>query len=253
MSAAIPWLPDCALASAENVEPVARCLRDWSQEWLAGGCLSAPPRWERPGGMEALAFGTETLRERPGFRLLLREGGRRELLSALLGRAIGERDLRSTADRRVTDHLFTAAMEALGDRLAALLPRSAPGEEAGSFLLPISCGGQGMVLGIEAGQAVLVEMARERAGSPRPVERPEPLAPVLGAQPVRLSARIGSSRLPLAELESLGIGDVLTLDTPIDDPLDACIEGKRAAAGALTLVPAEDRFSLQLERPTAQW
>lgn len=250
---AVSWLPDSALTDARTCEPFARCLGGWADDWLPRPLLSLPPRWER-AECGPSASGYETISERNGCRLLMRIDGELELASALLGKEIGDRSLRSKADRLAIRKLSDAAIDDLSRRVgqAADLPGRGDHDECG-FALPVSCIEPIPLFRLEASPGLLAGVARQWAGSARPGSVSQDRWPSLGDQPVRLSALAGRSRLLLSEVESLGIGDVLTLDTPVDALLDACVEYRAGAESALSLIPGDDGFMLQIERPPVQW
>jgi flagellar motor switch/type III secretory pathway protein FliN len=251
---AIPWLPESALTDARTCEPAARCLRNWSEDWLQKPGLCVPPRWEKAekgvGGT-----GYEAIGDGSGYILSIRIDGELELASALLGKDIDDRNLRTSADRLLIRKLTDAAIDDLARRVSQVLgSRDSQGPLGEcSFALPVSCIEPAPLFRLEASQGLLAGIARHWAGSARPAAAPQEWRASLDGQPVRLSALAGRTRLLLAEVEHLGIGDVLTLDTPVDGLLDACIEHRISAAGALSLIPGEDGFMLQIERPPIQW
>ena len=248
-----PWLPESALIDTRTLEPVAKCLAGWSDAWLSGAALSAPPRWEKSGpGEGSAAHGFTKVREGSGHTLWLRTDGELELASALLGRELGPRDLRSEADRLVVQQVIDGALDALESGIEKVLP-AADGGEGEGFFLPIDCAESLPLFRLEAERAVLVAMAKKWAGAPREKATLAPLRSSIERQPVHLSALVGASRLPLADLDSLGIGDVLTLDVPVGGLLGACIDQRPSADAALALNPSEDQLTLQIERPAAQW
>jgi len=233
---AIPllWLPDSALLDARTAEPVARYVQQWASEWFAAARPCLPPRWEK------LAHGPATLgfalhHEGRGFRLAVHEEGRLALGSQLLGRALAEHDLRTPQ---------------VGSLLDNVLPQD---NSPDGFALPVTSADGELLLRIEAGAGLLALLARGWAGSGRKRAPLSPRSAAMGPQPLRLGARLGSSRLALAEIETLEIGDVLTLDTPLAAPLDALIDDVPNASGALALVPGESGIQLQLTRPATQW
>ena len=67
----------------------------------------------------------------------------------------------------------------------------------------------------------------------------------LVAAPVRLSAEIGRTSLPLAEVLELRGGAILDLDSAADDPADLYVNGRRLGTGKLVLVDGE--WALQIE------
>ncbi|HTN14550.1 MAG TPA: FliM/FliN family flagellar motor C-terminal domain-containing protein [Sphingomonadaceae bacterium] len=249
--APIRWLPESALLDARTAEPVARCIQAWAGEWFAATRPDLPPRWERQEP-ETLEMGFSPAFETQGFRIALREDGRVALAAQLLGRELSERDLRTAQDRVVIDHLVEEALQALGTMLGNAMPTDSSGETA-SFALPVHSPSGELLLRIEAGPALLTTLALGWAESPRKRAALARRKAALAAQPLRLSARIGASRLALAQIEALGPGDVLTLHTPLTAALDALIDDAPAATGALGLVPGESDFQLQLTRPATQW
>ncbi len=250
---AVSWLPDSALTDARTCEPAARCLGEWADDWLHGRVLAVPPRWEKAerGLSDA---GYEAIGDGAGYRLSMRSDGELELASALLGKDLGERSLRTKGDRLAIRKLTDAAIDDLVRRVGQVFGtrEDDPLGEC-TFALPVSCFEPIPLFRLEAAQGLLSRMARQWAGSPRPLSVPQDRFAALHDQPVRLSALVGRSRLRLSDVESLGIGDVLTLETPVDGQLDACIEHRPGAADALSLIPGEHGFVLQIERPPVQW
>ena len=254
--AADPWLPESALTDRRSCEPVALCLSEWSKDWLQGHALSVPPRWERQEGGRSPA-GYETIGENSGYTLAMRLDGQLELASALLGREVTDRSLRTGNDRLLIRKLADAAIDDLARRIGHLLDPSdetasaANGERA--FALPASCIEPIPLFQIEASQGLLVGIARKWAGNPRATPAPDPWRSSLPEQAIRLSALAGRSRLGLTEVENLGVGDVLTLDTPVNGLLAVCIDRRPGAQEALSVVPGDDKLMLQIEKAPAQW
>jgi flagellar motor switch/type III secretory pathway protein FliN len=255
---ALPWLPACALASPRSAEPVVRCLEAWSGDWLAAECLEPQPRWEPHEKVSRNSRKFEQVASLNGFCLSISDSGKLALTCAMLGRTIPQRDIRTAQDRAVLDHLLESALDDLARRLQAALPAHpshpvpALDPESGYFLT-IGCGAIARALQFQVATPVMVQLARSWAGSPRPAPALEPRQTALDLQRLALSARIGTSRLTLSELENMAAGDVLALASPIADPLTACIDGRPVGDAALSLHPQDDCFMLQIERPASQW
>lgn len=248
---AVPWLPSSALLDARTAAPVVRALGDWSADWLSAGALTAPPRWEAFDA-DAGTMGYRLVHQ-GGFRLLAREDGGTDLAELLLGRSLGERGCRTHQDRVVIDHLAKVALAALAERLGDVLPRSDETPASQWFALPIAAPTGVMLLRIEAARPVLVALAAEWAGPARRNPAPAARGASFSAHRVRLSARIGTIRLALTQIEALEVGDVLTLDAPLNGPIDACIDGRRTGDAALSLVAERESLNLKIERPACQW
>lgn len=245
----LPWLPDSALLDARTAEPVARCVQEWAGEWFAAPQPCLPPRWEKLAHSPA-TLGFTSLHEGRGFRLAIHEEGRLALGSQLIGRPIAGHDLRTPHDRAVIENLVRKSLASLGSLLEAALPK---GNSTEGYALPITSADGELLLRIEAGAGLLALLARGWAGQSRKRAPLGPRSAAIWPQPLRLSASIGSSRLALAEVETLEIGDVLTLDTPLSASLDALIDNVPTATGALALVPGESGLQFQLTRPATQW
>lgn len=240
MSTPVAWLPQSALFEVRTAAPVANVVAEWSREWLSGGVLSVPPRWEPCVTTEMAGL------HPPGEEAKLRLAG------MLLGREITDRDVRAKGDRFVVDALVTHATDALSCELVRLLgsPDRSDGE---CFVLPILAEDGTPVLRIEAGRDALVALAKHWAGPVRAGTPPAAFRSALDEQRVRLAARLGSSRLTLPEIEALAPGDVLLLDTPVPEAVEAWIDEQSAAPSALTVIPGDDKLKLQIVRPASQW
>ena len=249
---AIPWLPDCALMSARSVEPVAQCFQGWAADWLVTGDITVSPRWEKSG---TTFTDTQPALDRKAYRLLINNEGRNELACAMLDRSVTERNIRTPMDRAVIDHLLGNALEELSGRLDSLFPDPGDGTRPFyTFFLPIGISGGANIMRLETSARALSAIVKGWAGIPRPaMPAPEPARSALEGYSIGLSARLGTSDLPLPDLERLEVGDVLALDLPVENPLNALIDGKPVAASALTLLSRDDCFMLQIERPPSQW
>lgn len=252
MNEIVPWLPRSALADIRTGEPIARALEEWSTAWLARGSVTTASCWE-PSDCDAETTGYVPAYRGKCHRLLVREDATLDIASLLLGRELGERECRARHDWVVIEHLVGDALTALGQILGNTLDLASGDLREDRFVMQIALEGDSVPLLLEAGRSALVMLATQWAGPPR---RTDPLPArklALVAQSLELGARIGASRLTLAEIDALEAGDVLLLDTPIVDPVDACIDGKPVGQGAFSLVSGDDQLRLQIERPVAQW
>jgi hypothetical protein len=251
MNEAVPWLPSSALGDARTAEPVARALAEWSAAWLVTGAITVPPRWEVCDIANG-PMGYVSANQGEDYRLLLREDTTFDLAALLLGREIGERECRTGCDRVVIQHLVEVALAALAETLANILKQAGGDRSDNWYALPIGWNGVSL-LRVEATRSVLVAIVREWAGPARRGMQLAPRRAGLVGQPVSLSAQIGTSRLALAEIEALEIGDVLTLDTPLSAPITACIDGRCTGNTAFSLTRVDGNLNLQIERPASQW
>lgn len=61
-----------------------------------------------------------------------------------------------------------------------------------------------------------------------------PLPAALQGLPLTLSVRIGSTRMSVGDLATLGEGSLIALDARLDTPLEICLEDRVIARGELT-------------------
>lgn len=258
IASAEPWLPDSALRCSRSVAPITTCLEEWSNAWLAGSCLSVSRQWERMDRSELPSGDFDNVSEATSFALRIRRDARLILASAMVGRKLTERELRNTRDRLVIDYLVKEALEDMCGRLKSVLPSELGGETATTsardiFVIVIGCGATDSIIRLEAEMGLLVRIVQEWAGPPRNLGEPQSLQTAFAELELRLSGRIGGSRHSLAELETLGIGDVLMLDAPHTSPIAACLNSQRKGEAALSVLAQEESLMLKIERPANQW
>ncbi|WP_324740470.1 FliM/FliN family flagellar motor C-terminal domain-containing protein [Tsuneonella sp. CC-YZS046] len=249
------WLPECALTSPIAVKPMADWLDEWSRAWLVSGRLTPAPAWkEARRDTWSDTGGTTQWQDDSGFRVSSRAETQHLLAGAMLGHAITDRDIRTPGDRMVIGDLVKAAIKDLSDKLDAKLQGALP-TPAGEaeYCLPIFLDAGPEILAITARRSIVTGLARRYAGPPR--SRPEPgeRSQALARQEIGLSAIIGRTRLGLRDLERLGIGDVITLGTPTDRPLDVSMGGISCSSAAASLALQGERFGLRIERHVNQW
>ena len=74
-------------------------------------------------------------------------------------------------------------------------------------------------------------------------ERPANLSLVMDV-PVSLTIELGSCQLPMREVLQLGVGSVVQLDKPADEPVELRVNGKLIARGEVVVI--EDRFGVKI-------
>lgn len=255
------WLPRSALSSPLAVERIAECLAEWSKAWLAVGRLTYPPGWRAATGGEGDVAGwTTECGDANGFSLHSLPGAHCLLASGLLGRPVQGRDMKPARDKFIVSHVVRAALDDLAKRIGVLAgagasPRAAsrPAMPEARYLLPVSLdqGEEILIIGVE--ETTLVELAREAAGAvpARPI--PEGRRRALASQTIGVSALVGRNRLGLKDVESLGVGDVLKLETSPQGLLDITVNGKVRGREAASLLLGENAFELQIRKQASEW
>lgn len=149
--------------------------------------------------------------ERPGFRIMLPESGRRVLLAGAIGAALS--GLASTeADDRLLAGFADRLVDALAEDLVGALPPGAsdPTEMRIDLLLGEAVFAT-LVLSRRAMLALVKTQFVPRSGK-RP---PRPRGEAIAAVDVPLSATIGSAALTVEDIAHLAVGDVLILDRAV--------------------------------------
>lgn len=248
------WLPESGFTGPSAVEPVARALDLWSAEWLTGSRLAAPFAWERADQRDLHSHDRNGA---GGIHLAPVAGGRASLATALFGVPMDERARRTVADDMLIADIIEAASADLRQRIEACFPAARasdrPGSTAPGYSLPVTLNGGEAVFTIHAAHSLLIAAARLRAG---PSRKPGALAPrgeALADHTVTLNAVIGRNRVALPDLERLGIGDVITLDTATTAPLELRVGPSWRARDAATVTLADAHFAIRIERPVQQW
>lgn len=62
--------------------------------------------------------------------------------------------------------------------------------------------------------------------------------------PVRLTAELGSCKLPMGDVLQLKAGSVVQLEKPVAEPVDLLVNGKLIARGEVVVL--EDRFGIKI-------
>lgn len=204
---------------------VSQWARDWGCDTPALDCRRAsdpdnrrePPAlaWRecREGAAGCIWFGWQT-------------GAVAEMQRSLFGEAATSHG--ASGRPRMAPALAERAFESLLDTLAASVGDvgASVTAEAEPESALFASGAGGVTAHLRLGKLSIVFMmdaASVERLAPRASRALEPLSPVdypqvLSALPVRLWVGIGGTRVGLTTLMSVGIGDVVVLDSPVDEP-----------------------------------
>lgn len=217
-----PWLPADALQPAHFEQLVSRTLEEWSSHWFKKARATCRTRLREVGAISSpvlhwmgwgqdCAIGTD-------------EAGRLALAEAMLGRPIGANAVQP-ADRPLLEDLARQCLEDLAGRISWLIehdrsPEIVAGQSglgAGmSWEIGLRRGATSINLSI--GRSALVRWRKSLA----PKSAPPALGRIraaLGPTRIELGLKLGQCALRLAELEGLGAGDVVILNTEVGSPL----------------------------------
>ena len=242
MNPASPWLPDACLKGTRPVRQIRDAIADWSRYWIVGDPWLLIGSWQ-PGPVPAVDW--QVLRDGRHASL---QGGPGVVLRLALA-MLGERDRTdlSRRDLKFLRRLAGAALDDLNGRLDGLHPRSATApESAARENWSVSAGPRAEPL-------LRVTVAREQlcllARGAYPPGKPRGLLAsrdsVAADVRVPVAAHLGSTALPVAQLDTLEPGDVIVLDRPVSAPATLMV-AERDTALACTITRDGASISLQL-------
>lgn len=227
----LAWLPPNALAAAVERLPIRDTIAAWSAHWFAG------PAAELIGvermGIDARLDG-DAFTHDEGMTVIAAEAAGVAVGNAMFG---PPDEAATDADRIAIAHAVNAALADLRARFAQLvgMDDKAPWRQAlistsAGTCFRVRIGKLAPALTIVIGNALLAAAVRNRL--PRTAHGPKvrPLAEGLALHPVAVSARLGACMLMTRDLAGLAAGDVIVLDTSLDDPVEIAIDGRPQVA-----------------------
>lgn len=252
------WLPKDAFTGPATIAPLAEALASWSAEWLAQGRATLPYAWvpqERAFPFQHPPHGEDG--SGSSFTLTAASQGEHALIAALFGQAGGRAPLRNAADSALLRHVAEAARADLtrliGERFAPAATTPSELADGPFWCLPITLDDETEIFTLIAAEALLIAVARQQASNGFKRQSLAPRQEALHDQPIAIAPIIGLNRVALADLEKLGAGDVIPLDTPIGAALDLSIGARARAGGAATIALTDQQFEIRIERPISEW
>lgn len=244
------WLPECALVSPAGIAAIERALADWSDTWLAQSLLEASGSWRQRVG----PLPEWSVELAPGLALCCSPEDHVSLASALFGRELSEKNLRTDQDKALIASLVDQALGDLGKALLALCPGKPDGEDAlADYALDLGLADQPACITLAATREWLVSLAQAQAAPARRRAALDDQDGLFDQQDVTVGAILGHSRLTLAEVQDLAVGDVIVLDEAMSRPLDITLNGAPVASEAASVELAHNTHSLKLSKAPHQW
>jgi len=239
------WLPRDVMIHDVVRETVELAVASWSARWFADPYASVTTMKPMPGD-------PRNEKDEAGWRIYrsaIAIRGTRPALSRMTDRALdidaSMPDL-TEADRYVLTGLERAILENLAEGLELAFGLTGDGQPSPQKILDPLAEDGGVVVSLAdpAGRDILavaipadVLLPRIKAHLGPPSRRMESLPSLtepLGSVNVAIEARVGRVELTLAELNGLGVGDVLILDRTLDQAVDiASAETRQIFAKAM--------------------
>lgn len=220
------WLPNGSLTDDRVRRALAGTVEGWAKRYVQGAIVGIALRTER-----RLASDTPGLVvERPGFRIMLPESGRRVLLAGAIGADCS--GLASTdADDRLLSGFADRLVDALAEELVSALPPGSadPAEMRVDLLL-----GEAVFATLVLSRRIMLALVKVQFVAKSGKRPPRPRSEALVAVDVPLSATIGSAALTVEDIAHLALGDVLILDRTV-----AAGASLRLDAGAAAIARGE--------------
>lgn len=224
-----PWLPPGAFDAGLAERALAPAVARWSAKWFASVELALSGAFARWAG-EAGEW--QTLEN--SLALSANEEAQVELAALMLGAAPDAKAIKP-ADRALLLSSVQPCLRDLESELAGVfeLPRNLPWEKRASpaefedaRIVSLGVRGRPALLRLAVDAVLLVPLIRSAAPPDGPKPRLASLDRSLEKQEIYVSALIGRSTIALADLATVGPGDVLRLDRAAEDPVALAIDHK---------------------------
>lgn len=249
-----PWLPKAALFDSTLADAVADRARAWARHWFVDERrveVRLCPGAAFPGAPDgARAWVSDDV------SLLL--DPRAPLAFWMLDLTPGAHKA-NAADTKLLERLAASAARDLFERVRGLFGLEPPAD-APQARRPA---GEDLVFSFGLGAAtnlLHLVVAPGRAIGARKALLPTAPAPprvhaiqnALAGQTIRVGAMVGLARLPLADIRSLSVGDVVVLDRGQDEALDLAIEGARVEGASCEIGGDDANLTLRLRHSGKQ-
>ena len=246
MTTVSEWLPIGHLTSTAVTNLVGRVVSDWSEAWFSESQIKLSLL--RPADGQASRKDWSPCGP---CRLGVTRSGRLKLALLALD-ASSEPQPMTDADLQIIEGVQAALVKDLGDRLARLLEVKSSAEnegQPGSDDLIATLWAENIeICQLSFCRNLIAALARRQA-PPRRIHDEAPVSRIeaLGPNRVALEAHFGSVELSLAEIRNLAVGDVLVLDTALNDPIALLLKPQGTAIVAGRLTQLDDHLALALE------
>lgn len=237
------WLPGDTPVPPALERRLAECVAEWSGRWFVADPLVVGPLARGA----ALDLAWHALGD--GMMLGLAPTAAVAIGARILGIAVGER---GAADQSLLDEVAEACLIDLRQTLAGTFaasrdaawhPVAGPGERVA-------------VIGSPLRPLLAIALTSERFAALARASLPRTTPPSLGAghaalarTAVTVGAALGRCTISLAELQALGTGDVLVLDTPVDAAVPLAVDGVPLPRGRCVVVGANGVSALEILQP----
>ena len=224
------WLPTEAFSESAVKTALCGPVERWSKRWFAKGAVAVaavhPAEIAEPSSQSRIAAGTLAEAELTGR-------GKRVLLEAALDVELAGQTL-SEGDHAVLEAFAGAALQDLVSILDETFRAAADGNGP-RLRISLSLGG-GDLLAVTLPRHVLVPALRARLAAARGNrDVPRSRLGALASTKVTAEAVLGQAELSFADLSNLGVGDVVILDRPLQEPVDLRLSGgQRIGRGRLS-------------------
>lgn len=218
------WLPAECLLDDRLRRLAAAAVAEWSAAWFVRRRFEVT-RWQASAEMPSREAWRSDLGALP-FRLSPSAGRR------LVDLALDTRTETASgdADHQLIGRFEHRLLSDLSSRLRAAFDVTDGGEDgvvpAPAVVVSIADASTPELLAVALPVGAVIAARKRLVGPPRPAaRRPQSRPMAVSASRVELRTVVGRSRLPLQAIGELAVGDVLVLDTGVDDKLAMVLPG----------------------------
>lgn len=256
MIAARRWLPESCFVSPQLAKPFAHGVAQWCAHWFADCLWKVADTWvpEAPtaSAERQMALGFEI----GGLSCWIRTEGTANLVEALLDCDLSKPSL-SQGDQRLFEMLKDKVLEDLRSRFEAIGIPNMVTENVGPayerapeplYTLEVLSKAQQTMMALTAERSYLVQIALALAPPSQAKTKLTALSEVIDEIEVHLGVCLGQASIPLMDVNSLVIGDVIALNAGVHEELSITIDGLQTAQSIVTLQSNHPNINLHMTR-----
>jgi flagellar motor switch/type III secretory pathway protein FliN len=224
----LDWLPSNAFGDSRIADLIDQSVQLWSKRWFARVGFGPSQLTTHKRGSRAATGKVVWKSYDSGMAVGLAEGAHNALARMALdgrkdntGLLSTDQSLLNKYANAILNDLVSAIVEAL-----AIKPKDARAMtgsfDDGDYLeINLKSGAAGTVVKIAMPTNAIVPLRKSFAQSQaRSNPAPVPMSALIEAERLAVRSVLGSAVMSVAEVRSLGIGDVIVLDTMLDDPVE---------------------------------
>lgn len=251
-----PWLPDNALQDEKINRTINNYILDWSTTWFVSTkChIQSKSKYLKLNNLTNNNV-IHNYQHAEGLHISVPENSLIQIASAMVDKTINSRNLRKS-DLILCNQLAQNCITELCKKLAISFNineklwvySTQNSSETYYYSEPITDTKGNHYLQFSATKSMIINLLKSLISAPRQLPDCCGLDDALSDQITRLFARVGDVKLTVSDIKDLNVGDIISFDTAVDQPLDLIIDGHVVAEGAANLNFNSNKVELIIKR-----